>query len=199
MDYGHYLRRRERQGFNPSASNHVTERDQALRNLTVPIHSETAEASSSTSTSTMTGPSMTSSTRNLTSRFSLAPEATSVGYASLPANNTQEFIDVDDVNEETVQVTGGHNEDTIDIGMIIKKYHNVISTKHWVAKYGKTVSPRSGKRYTMARKCSACGKHTCCFCYQCGIPLCFSINNIGSQHSRKCFVHHVREHCIKST
>ena len=193
MDYGRYLRRMESQGLNSFVFNHTTERDEALRNLTVPFYSETAGASPSSSTSTTTA----TPTMNSTSGSSIASPSISVGYASLPTNNSKELIDVDNMNDE--MVAGEQNEDPIDIGMIIKKYHDIIGTKHWVAKYSKTVSPRSGKRYTMARKCSACGKHTCCFCYQCGVPLCFSINNIGATHSRKCFTDHVKEHCRKST
>ena len=71
------------------------------------------------------------------------------------------------------------NDDSIEIGVIRAKFNDSKGCEHWVAQYPKTTG-RSGKRYTMARKCSSCGKNTWCFCLQCNLPFCYPINNHGS-------------------
>ena len=113
------------------------------------------------------------------------PADASVAFASASRSNDNE--DSESSNEE---------EAHINIGVIIKKFHDTEGSKHWVAQYGKTVSCKTGKKYTKARKCAKCGKHTCCFCYQCGVPLCYSINR--NSHDHMCFKNHVREHVRKS-
>ena len=92
-----------------------------------------------------------------------------------------------------------NSSDDIDIGVIHAKFHDPIGCKHWVAQYPMTVG-RSGKRYTMARKCSLCMKNTCCFCYQCEVPLCYPIGPTGARasHNRQCFKEHVKDHSRKS-
>ena len=155
-------------------------------------------SASSTSTSSPSPSSPSASSPSASSPFSSSPSA----YP--PSLNVTVSTDSDD-NEEfihhinsTVDHSTVDDEEMISIGQIMKKYHDVVGNKHWVARYGKTVSQRSGKRYTMARKCNTCGKHTCCFCYQCGIPLCFSINSSGPSHGRNCFIEHVKQHFKKT-
>ena len=82
---------------------------------------------------------------------------------------------------------------------IVYRYHDRLGNNHWVVRFPKTTG-RSGKRYTMARKCSKCGKHTCCYCLQCNIPLCYCIGHegLGSNNDRQCFTQHIREHVRRS-
>ena len=84
---------------------------------------------------------------------------------------------------------------------IVYRFHDSLGNDHWVAQFPKTVGS-SGKRYTMARKCSKCMKHTCCYCLQCNIPLCYCISGGGSgnggKHERDCFKQHIRDHARRS-
>ena len=99
----------------------------------------------------------------------------------------QETVNVDENNLKS------NNDDSIEIGVIRAKFYDSSGCDHWVAQYPKTIG-KSGKKYTMARKCSSCGKSTCCFCLQCNVPLCYPINNHGSKltHGRDCFESHIQ-------
>ena len=49
-------------------------------------------------------------------------------------------------NVDIIDVDATETQESIDIGQILKKYHDGMANNHWVAKYPKTVSPTSGKR-----------------------------------------------------
>ena len=91
------------------------------------------------------------------------------------------------------------NDDDIDIGVIHAKFYDAIGCKHWVAQYPMTIG-RTGKKYTMARKCASCKKNTCYFCYHCNIPLCYPVgpNGGNASHRRECFKNHVKDYARKS-
>ena len=91
-------------------------------------------------------------------------------------------------------------EDEELAGRIVYRYHDANGGNHWVVRYTKTIGS-AGKKYTKARRCKRCGGHTCCFCYQCNIPLCYCISaerTNGITHERKCFKDHIKEHVRKS-
>ena len=98
-------------------------------------------------------------------------------------------------------VEGGIQDATFDTddddtnSRIIYRFHDRLGNDHWVVRYPKRVG-RTGKRYTMARRCTTCKKHTCCYCLQCNTPLCYCIKNEGkdSAHDRQCFKKYIQEH-----
>lgn len=114
-------------------------------------------------------------------------------------NDDVQMIDVIDVDNRGDAVVANNDGDDIEINTIIKRFHDTLGSKHWVAKYPTVQNQRTLKRYTKARRCSTCGKSTCCFCYQCGIPLCYSISQGQPKHTHECFVEHVKEHVRKTT
>ena len=93
------------------------------------------------------------------------------------------------------------DSEDVEEDRIIYRFHDTLGHDHWVVRYPKTIG-RSGKRYTKARRCITCSKHTCCYCFQCNIPLCYCISRgeagNGSRHERECFKHHIKEHARKS-
>ena len=93
-------------------------------------------------------------------------------------------------------------EEEVTEDRIAYRYHDPLGNDHWVVRYPKTVGKKSGKRYTIARRCSRCRRHTCCYCMQCNIPLCYCISNEGigngPNHERDCFREHIRENARRS-
>ena len=93
-------------------------------------------------------------------------------------------------------------EEEVTEDRIAYRYHDPLGNDHWVVRYPKTVGKKSRKRYTMARRCSRCKKHTCCYCMQCNIPLCYCISNEGigngPNDERDCFREHIRENARRS-
>ena len=180
IDYGTYLARNE------GRTTIRIDEEHSPSIITIDDRNLSFTTSSATSSPTSSDSSFTTSSAT----SSGTPSMTVARYPST-SNETinNNIIDVDMAID---------NGEPIDIGQIVKKYHDGLDNKHWVAKYPKTTSPRSGKRYTKARRCSVCGKHTCCFCYQCNVPLCFSVLDGERQHGRNCFLEHVRSFTRKS-
>ena len=152
MEYGKVLEVLERNGQDVTEDH--TERDAALR----AINLEVSELSSIHKNTASSGESDSNVDTSIESDDLHAD--TSVAFASAGVSNDHDQSDHD---PSVATTSSGEDDANINIGVIIQKYHDLEGCKHWVAQYGKTVSQTSGKKYTKARKCVTCGKHTCCF------------------------------------
>ena len=99
-------------------------------------------------------------------------------------------------NEEGMLKSDDDN-DVVEIRVIHEKFVNPLGDLHWVAQYPKTVAKSGTKKtYTKSRKCRTCNRNTCCFCYQCNLPFCYTIGK--NTHARQCFHSHVSSNCRRS-
>ena len=109
--------------------------------------------------------------------------------ATLPSDITNDTAEGEQEEEDNnltyVMMSGRRIEQCIPI----KEFIDGNGMKHTLAKFPVIQTGIKQKKQARVQVCRACSKETTMFCFECGKPLCFSVDGRG--HGRLCFQEHI--------